>query len=283
MKICDLHTHSCFSDGTASPTEIVRLAEAAGLSAVALTDHNTSKGLKAFMQAGESSDVITVPGCEFTTGYGEKDTELHIVGLFLGEEAWPEIDDFVELMHVAKKNSNRKLIANLKAAGYEITYGEVEAITQADEFNRAHVARILCKKGYVKSVKEAFDTVLKEGCGYYVPPKRINALTTVRFIKAYGGVAILAHPFLNMSYEELLGFLPEAKKAGLDAIETHYSTFDAEQTKKAKELADKFELLESGGSDYHGEAKPDISLATGRGTLCVPFEFYEKLKEESGK
>lgn len=279
MKLCDLHTHSYFSDGTKSPTEIVRLAEEAGLSAVALTDHNTAKGLGEFMKAGENSSVITVPGCEFSTGYGEDDTELHIVGLFFPEEMWVEIEDFVELMHVAKKQSNVRLIKKLNEAGYNISYEEVGAITDADEFNRAHVARVLMAKGYVKSVNEAFKTVLREGGGMYVPPKRINALVTISFIKNYGGIAVLAHPFLNLSYEGLLEFLPKAKEAGLDAIETNYSTFTPEETEKAKSLAKRFGLLESGGSDYHGDTKPDISVGTGRGGLSIPFEFYEKLKE----
>ena len=276
MKICDLHTHSYYSDGTESPAEIVRLAEAAGLSAVALTDHNTARGLKEFMKAGEKSSVITVPGCEFSTEYNG--TELHIVGLFFPEKTWVEIEDFVELMQLAKKNSNVKLIFALQKAGYDVTYEEIAATTDAHEFNRAHVARVMVKKGYVKSVKDAFATVLSEKAGFYVPPKRLSAVAAIRFIKDYGARAILAHPFLNLDYDGLLEFLPKAKAAGLDAIETRYSKFDAEQTRQATELAGKLGLLQSGGSDFHGATKPDISIGTGTGELTVPFEFYEKLK-----
>ncbi len=280
MKTCDLHTHSLFSDGTCTPTELVRLARQQGVSALALTDHNTSKGLAEFMEAGRNSGVITVPGCEFSTDY--EGTELHIVGLFFDEKTWAEIEDYVELMHIAKRNSNMRLIEKLREAHYDITYEEVSKITDADEFNRAHVARILFAKGYVKSVDEAFKTVLKEGNGFYVQPKRLSSLATIRFIKSYGGVAILAHPFLNLSYDGLCEFLPKAKAQGLDAIETLYSTFNEETVKKAIELTRRFGLLQSGGSDFHGKTKPDISLGTGRGNLSVPFEFYEKLLERKG-
>ena len=278
MKICDLHTHSTFSDGTFTPTELVRYAAEKGLSAVALTDHNTSKGLSEFMEAGRNYHVITVPGCEFTTDY--EGTELHIVGLFFAEETWPEVEDYLELAHIAKQTSNTKMINNFRAAGYDITYEEAAALTDAEDFNRAHVARVLLAKGYVSSVKEAFDTVLKEGAGFYVPAKRLGALATIRFIKMYGAAAILAHPFLNLTYSGLTEFLPLAKEAGLDAIETRYSMFDEKTTEKAIELAQRFGLKQSGGSDFHGKAKPDIDLGNGRGTLCVPFSFYESLRPE---
>lgn len=275
MKTCDLHTHSTFSDGTYTPTEIVKHAKEIGLSAVALTDHNTSKGLHEFMEAGRTYDLITVPGCEFSTEYLGK--EVHVVGLFFPEHNWVEIEDYVEIMNMAKHNSNIKLIRALRKAGYDITFEEVAALTDSDEFNRAHVARALMAKGYVSSVNEAFSTLLREKHGFYVPAKKLGTIATVRFIKAYGGVAIIAHPFLNLTYEELLTFLPLAKEAGLDAIETQYSKFTEEQNMQALELTKQFDLLQSGGSDFHGTTKPDIMLGTGRGSLSVPFDFYTAL------
>ena len=278
MKRCDLHCHSCFSDGSLTPTQLVRLAEQQGLSALALTDHNTAKGLPELMQAGKKSEVITVAGCELSTDYNG--TELHIVALFMPEQSWQEIEDFVYLMHLAKHDSNLKLIASLNEAGYAITYEEAAALTDADEFNRAHVARVLCEKGYVSSVSEAFEKLLGEERGYYVSPKRISSLAAIRFIKANGGVAVLAHPFFSMNEEGLLTFLPQAKEAGLDAMETHYSTFDATTTQRAEQLAEQFGLKQSGGSDFHGKAKPDIALGSGRGDLVVPFAFYENLLKQ---
>ncbi len=273
-KRCDLHSHSTFSDGTLTPTQLVALAEKQGLSALALTDHNTSAGLKEFMEAGKNSPVITVPGCEFTTEWNG--IEIHIVGLFFREEYWKEIEDFLEFSNLAKANSNRALIANLNKAGYEITEEECAALSAGD-FNRSHVARVLMAKGYVSSVSEAFDKLLKEGLGYYFPAKRITPMAAIRFIKVYGATAIMAHPLLNLNEEQLQVFLPEAKEAGLDAIETRYSKFDDSMTAVLVSLAERFGLRQSGGSDFHGTTKPDIELGTGRGSLFVPHSFYEDL------
>ena len=276
---CDLHTHSNFSDGTDTPTQLVKRAKALGIKALALTDHNTPDGLKEFMEAGKQNDLITVPGCEFSTEFEGK--EVHVVGLFFKEKYWAEINDFVELMHLAKRNSNVTMIENLQKLGYDVTFEEAMALTDGSDFNRAHVARLLMNKGYVASVGEAFDNLLKAGNGIYTPAKKITSIAAIRFIKAFGAVSVIAHPLLNLTYKEMLRFLPQAKEAGLDAIETCYTEFDEEMTSMAKLMAEKFELLESGGSDFHGENKPGIALGTGRGNLYVPFEFYEKLRAAS--
>ena len=273
-KICDLHCHSYFSDGTSSPAELVELASKQGISALALTDHNTSKGLKEFMDAGKNSDVITVAGCEFSTEWNKK--EIHIVGLFFQEKYFQEIEDFVELAHMAKLTSNRSLLEKLNTAGYEVSEEEVSALTSG-AFNRAHVAMVLVNKGYVGSVQEAFDKLLNENKGFYNPPKRITSVAAIRFIKRFGATAIMAHPLLNLTYDEMLVFLKEAKEAGLDAIETHYTEFDEDMTKTALSLAKQFDLKQSGGSDYHGKAKPGISLGIGRGNLVVPYSCYEDM------
>ncbi|MBP3891675.1 MAG: PHP domain-containing protein [Solobacterium sp.] len=275
-KRCDLHSHSTFSDGTLTPSELVKLAEKQGISALALTDHNTSKGLKEFMEAGKNSSVITVPGCEFTTEWNH--TEIHIVGLFFEEQYWPEIEDFMELALIAKINSNHDLINKLNKAGYDVSVEEAESLAKDGNFNRSHIARVLLSKGYVESVAEAFDRLLNEKNGYYVPAKRITSLAAIHFIKTFGATAIMAHPLLNLTPEELKIFLPQAKESGLDAIETHYTEFDEGMTKTAISLAEEFGLKQSGGSDFHGQTKPHISLGTGRGNLFVPYSFYEDMR-----
>lgn len=279
-KNCDLHSHSNFSDGTMTPTELVKLAEKQGISALALTDHNTAHGLKEFMEAGRNSEVITVPGCEFSTDYNGK--EIHIVGLFFKEKYWDEIEDFVELMRISKLNSNTRMIEKLNEAGYDIDFDEVASLTDGDGFNRAHVARALLAKGYVGSVAEAFDTLLKEGNGFYTPAKKLTSIAAIRFIRTFGATAIMAHPLLNLTYTEMLEFLPKAKEAGLQAIETHYTEFDEEMTSNATRLAEQFELKQSGGSDFHGQTKPGIALGKGRGNLFVPYDFYEDMRSCSG-
>jgi len=277
MKICDLHCHSHFSDGTCSPAELIDLAQKQGLSALALTDHNTSKGLEEFTAAAVGSGVEAVPGCEFTTAYDG--AELHIVGLFLPPASWPEVEDYVEIANMAKIHSNHKLIAALQKAGYAITEEEVAASTDAPVFNRAHVAAILVKKGYYPSLDAAFKTVLSEKDGFYEPPKRHSAQRTIRFIKDIGGVAVWAHPLYQPGdYALAEKFLPEAKAAGLDAMETLYSRYDEETTARAVELAERFGVKQSGGSDFHGGNKPDISIGTGTGNLCIPYALCEELK-----
>ena len=276
-KICDLHTHSNRSDGSSSPTELVAAAKERGVAALALTDHNTTKGLAEFMEAGKTCGVITVPGCEFTTDY--KKTELHIVGLFLQEQSWPEVEDYVGMLQRGKHDSNLLLIEKLRERGCDITYEEVAALTDAAEFNRAHVARVLQAKGIVDSLDQAFDTLLKPGNGCYFPAKRPDVLRTIRFIRKIGGLPVLAHPFLNLDVAELKLFLPLAKAAGLAAMETRYSLFDENATNDAEALAKRFGLLPSGGSDFHGAAKPAIAIGTGRGSLCVPFTYYEALRD----
>ncbi len=276
-RICDLHAHSTCSDGSFSPTELVIAAKERGVSALALTDHNTVKGLAEFTAAGERYGLTVVPGCEFSTDYG--DTELHIVGLFLPEDSWPAVEKYVEVLLRNKHNSNLLLIEKLRERGCDITYDEVAAITDADEFNRAHVARVLQAKGCVQSINQAFSSLLKEGNGCYFPAKRMDVLQTIRFIRKLGALAVLAHPFLNLAPAELQVFLPMAKKAGLTAMETRYTLFDEIETKEAAELTEQFGLLQSGGSDFHGAAKPTIFLGTGLGDLYVPFSFYEALRD----
>lgn len=274
MKKCDLHCHSNFSDGTLTPTELVKLAEKQGLSALALTDHNTSNGLTEFMEAGKNSDVVTVPGCEFTTEW--RGIELHIVGLFFKRKYWNEIEDFMEIPKLAKHNSNLLLIENLNKAGYEVTAEEASALSDG-EFNRTHIARVLVSKGYLNNISEGFEGILKDGNGFYKPAKRISSMAAINFIKTNEATAILAHPLLNLTSNDLLEFLPEAKEAGLDAIETIYTEFDEEMTHVAKELAEEFDLKQSGGSDFHGTTKPGIYLGAGRNNITVPFEFYEDM------
>ena len=134
--------------------------------------------------------------------------------------------------------------------------------------------------GYIKEISDAFDTLLKEEHGLYHPPARIDALELIAYLRSIGAVPVLAHGFLNLKTKESLRtFLGKAAKAGLVAMETLYPKFTVEQTRMAKALAEEFGLLQSGGSDYHGENKPDIRLGTGRGELAVPYSFLEELKK----
>ena len=274
-KYCDLHTHSIYSDGTWTPTQIVCEAEKLGLSAVALTDHNSVAGLPEFLHAAKDLQVEAVAGVELSTDYG--DTELHILGLFIPTKAFQKVDALVEEMLQRKMESNRLLIKNLQDAGYEIGFGEVQE-SAAGQFNRAHVAAKLTEKGYTPSIESAFQTLLSKKAPFYIEPKRIDALESIAFLKSIGAAAVLAHPFLNLTEEALRAFLAQAKEYGLDGMETIYSKYSAETTNAAVNIAKEFGLKQSGGSDFHGDRKPDIFLGTGKGNLCVPTAFFNGLR-----
>lgn len=275
---CDLHTHSVFSDGTYTPAQLIAEAEEIGLTAVALTDHNTIAGLPDFMAAGEGSSVKAVPGCEFSTDYNG--VELHILGLYILPEHYQTVTDLLEKAQRDKEESNRNLVAALNEAGYAIDYEKVVARSQGS-VNRAHIAAELMETGYISSIQEAFQSLLTKKRGFYKPPKRIGAYECIRFIKSIGAVAVLAHPFLNLKEEAALrAFLPEAVEAGLDGMEVVYSKFSPEQTALAQQIASDFGLLYSGGSDFHGANKPDIALGTGRGELKIPAEWEKILSQK---
>ena len=278
---CDLHTHSCFSDGTCTPAEIISLAVQSGLSAVALTDHNTIDGLPAFLEAALGRDILAVPGVEISTGYKEK--ELHIVGLFVKPADYTALTGFLNTANLRKEESNRKLIHALGKAGYVLNYDDILLAHPGGTVNRAVIAATLLEKGYVTSVEEAFQRLLHPRNGFYVPPERISVFDAIRFLADLGTVPVLAHPFLNLDEAELREFLPEAKKYGLMAMETVYASYSPETEALAKKIAAEFGLLASGGSDFHGGNKPEISLGTGRGQLRIPTEFIKQLQEVSGK
>lgn len=274
--ICDLHTHSLFSDGTSTPSEIINLASKKGLSAVALTDHNNILGLCEFFAAAEKTGIEAVGGIEISAEFLNK--EIHILGLFVNKEHFVALSDYLEDYSMKKIINYKKLYEKLVSAGYDISYKNIAKLSDNGVFNRVHFAKELMSKGYVSSIKEAFNGVLSEKNGYYKPVKRLNGFEVISFLSGIGLIPVLAHPFLNLEYNELLEFLPKAKENGLIAIETDYSLFNAEQTKNAHELAERFNLLKSGGSDYHGENKPHIDLAVGKGELKVPYEYYLNLK-----
>lgn len=274
---CDLHTHSVFSDGTYTPAQLIAEAERIGLSAVALTDHNTVAGLPDFVTAGEGSSVKAVPGCEFSTDYNG--VELHILGLWIRPEHYQTVTGLLEKAQREKEESNRNLVAALNAAGYAIDYEKVAARSQGS-VNRAHIAAELMEAGYISSIQEAFQSLLTKKRGFYKPPQRIGAFDCIRFIKSIGAKAVLAHPFLNLKEESALrSFLPEAVEAGLDGMEVAYSKFTPVQTALAQQIASDFGLAFSGGSDFHGANKPDIALGVGRGDLRVPAEWEISLSQ----
>ena len=278
----DLHTHTHFSDGTYSPAELIDEAERVGLSAIALCDHNTVRGLDEFLAAAQGRNIEAVPGIEFSTDYvlpESKTIELHLLALFIRSEHHEAINALVAQMAENKQKSNRALIKELQHHGYDITYDEVCAEANGN-VNRAHVAAVMTRKGYTPTIQEAFAMLLNPENGLYQPPARLPVFETIKFIRSIGAVPVLAHPFLPFKDNEagLRAFLDQAIPCGLVGMETLYSTYDEKTTALSRAIAHEYGLCESGGRDFHGERKPDIALGTGRGNLTIPYEFLEKLK-----
>lgn len=275
-QLCDLHTHSYYSDGTFSPAQLLEEAERTGMSAIVLCDHNSIAGLPEFLEAARGSYVEAVPGIEITTEY--EGIELHILGLYLAQAHYGRITAMMEDLLVRKEASERALIEALRGVGLDISYDEIRAKTQGGYVNRAHIAVALVEKGLAPDFRSAFRMYLNPERGYYVPPKRFDVFETIRMLKRMGAAVVLAHPFLNLNEAQLRQFLPKAKEAGLDGMETLYTKYDPETTRIACALADEFEILQSGGSDFHGSNKPDTQMGTGHGDLRIPLALLEQLR-----
>ena len=269
MGFCDLHTHSRASDGSCRPGELIGLAEHAGLSAIALTDHNTLAGLPEFLAAAEGSPVRAIPGIEFSTDW--EDVELHIVALFVKPEHYGQIEKVLAQGRQWKQDSNERLTRNLRNAGILLDYDRVLARTDGIP-NRAHFAAELTQMGVTGSIKEAICTLLSPKNGLYVPPRHPSAQEIIHFIGELGAVSVLAHPFLNLKEPRLRRFLSEVQ--GLAAMETLYTDFTPELVELARQIAGEYHLLESGGTDFHGDQKPHIQL----GQAKVPMAFLEALE-----
>lgn len=276
----DLHTHSTASDGTLTPRELVRAAADAGLAAMALTDHDTVNGLAEALKAGEDFGVEVIPGCELSC---ESDAGwMHIVGLWLPENPASLVAAFDWVLE-GRRNRNHDIVAKLNELGIDVTYEEIAELA-GGVIGRPHFARILHQKGVVDTVQEAFDVYLGTGGKAYIPKRKLSPERAIGLLREEGAIPVLAHPFmLEMSEDELEAKLRELMGYGLEGIEVFYTEHTPEQVEKFSRLADRLGLLVSGGSDFHGEVKPDIGLGVGRGGLEVPYELVERMKAHRQK
>lgn len=276
MKAVDLHVHSNKSDGSFPPARLVDMALDKGLCAFALTDHDTTAGVKEAVAAGKQKGIEVIPGIEFSTEYHGKD--IHIVGLFIDEDApafQRQIHHFVD----SRVERNRKMCQNLYDAGMDITYEKLLAAFPNSVITRGHYARYLFEHGYVKSMPEAFDRYLGDHTKYFVPREKITPAQAVQLILEVKGIPVLAHPTLyHMGKEALSRLVKELKDAGLVAIEAIYSTYTPAEERQILQLAKRFDLLPSGGSDFHGANKPKLEIGTGYGKLFVPEDILTAIK-----
>lgn len=276
QKTCDLHIHSNCSDGSCSPEELIYMAEQAGLSAVALCDHNTVKGLRRFLNAAKDKNIIAVPGVEVSCQFNGK--EVHILGLFLKEDIFDDLESFFIELNIRKMESNEILLNNLNNAGYKIDIQDVFDLSEGGIPNRVHFAKALLNKGYVLSIDEAFRSLLSKDGGFYIESEKLDAFQAIKYLSDLYAVPVIAHPLHSLSFEDAEEFLPHAKKLGLVGMECIYPLYDEVKTRQAHQLAERFDLKVSGGSDFHGENKPNIHIGVGRNNISVPFSVYEGLK-----
>lgn len=277
MSRIDLHLHTTHSDGSFSTGEVMAFAKQAGLTALAITDHDIVDGIPEATAIGKELGIEVVPGVEISSRLGE--SELHILGYFLN---WTDalLAQRLSTLRDSRHLRNPKIVQRLNELGIPITYEEVRALAGTESVGRPHIARLLMEKQVVTSAKEAFDRYLANGRPAFVDRELPEPAEAVRWIREAGGVPVLAHPtWVRTSAEGLRILVRELKAAGLGGIEVHYSTHTPSQTTEYLDLARQCDLLVTGGSDFHGVTKPDIEVGIGRGQLKVSQKLLDPLRK----
>ena len=269
----DLHTHSTASDGTDKPSELARKADEMKLGGVALTDHDTLDGIKEFMNADVSDELICVPGLEISTEYEKK--EVHVLGYFVPLDS-KYLNDKLARLRKSRHERLPKMVKKFNDLGIDITIEELyEGLEGVDSPGRPHVAQVLVKKGIVKTTLEAFQKYLATGKPAFVKKERMDTMEAVRTLKSIGAVPVLAHP-LTVKVDDLRSFIDALLDEGLMGIEVEYdySFMGMDRSSdEVKEVIKDIEILRTGGSDYHGTVH-----YTGLGSVTVPVEIIKEIR-----
>jgi 3',5'-nucleoside bisphosphate phosphatase len=257
------------------------MAHQAGVTALAITDHDIMTGVVEAMEAGQQCGIEIIPGVEISSLSGN--SELHILGYFLDRQD-SDLLARLKTLRDGRHLRNPQIIERLQTLGIDITYDEVRALAGSDSVGRPHIARALMDKRVVASAKEAFDRFLADGKPAYVPRELPSPAEAIHWIKAARGLAVLAHPtWVKVAEQPLVDLVRQLKADGLDGVEVYYSTHAARQTREYLSLAQQLGLLVTGGSDFHGLTKPDIEVGIGKGTLHIPTSLLPKMKEAAGR
>ena len=271
----DLHTHTTFSDGTLSPADLVDMAVGKKLAAVAITDHDTVSGIRMATEYGRNKDIRVIPGVEISSVHDEKG--VHILGYGLSPDASTAIEERLTPLQNGRTSRNRKIIEKLINLGIDINYDELVRFSGQGQIGRPHIATLLMKKGVVKSVQQAFDRLLKKGRPAFAPCRRYSAAEAIELIKKSGGLAVLAHPAtIDPALASIRRLLEYLKGLGLDGIEVFYPRHARRQVAILQALTADFDLLATGGSDFHGEVKPDTCLGIISPHSPPPSDLLEK-------
>jgi 3',5'-nucleoside bisphosphate phosphatase len=277
----DLHIHSTASDGTLSPADLIALALRLRLGAISITDHDSIAGCREALLNGIPEQLGFLTGVEISAepppsypGAGS----IHILGYGMRLDD-PDLNRTLENLQDARTDRNPQIIARLNKLGIAILLEEVEREAGGGQPGRPHIANLLIKKGIVKTMDEAFDRYLGNGKPAYVDKFRIETSQAIELINTAGGIPVLAHPCLlepenDQQIEEVL---QEMMSMGLKGLEVYFSEHTPEQTLQYAELSKRYDLLMTGGTDFHGDIQPAIQMGIGKGNLHVPYELYEKL------
>jgi len=265
----DLHIHSTTSDGRFSPSEVIRKSAEAGLTVIALTDHDTVDGIVPALEAGKTFPLLKViPGVEISTDVLKG--EIHILGYFM-DYTHPELQASLKRMRYSRQERAQSIIAKLKKLGLPIEWERVKEIAGDGSIGRPHLAQALLEKDYITSIKEAFTKYIGWGGPAYVLREKITPVEAVALILQANGLPVLAHP---LTINNLEAIIIELKAAGLVGIEAYYARYTAKEIKKLVTLTKRYSLIATGGSDYHGI---DADTETMLGGADVPIESAEQL------
>jgi len=272
----DLHSHSTASDGTLTPTQVVELAVRNNLSALALTDHDTIAGVAEAAGAAKKAGVDFIPGIEISAEFPAPGT-LHILGYGVSSDS-PVLHEMTAKLIEGRNNRNPRMVAKLNELGVAVTMEEWEAESKGDVLGRPQLAAILVRKGYVSSIKDAFNKYLAQGAPAYFDKERLAPAKAFEMIRRSGGLPVLAHPaqLRTENDAQLDRIVKDLLDLGLAGIEVFHSDHDDAWIAKSTALAKRYSLLQTGGSDFHGSNKKDIDLGTARGKR-IPRELYDKL------
>jgi predicted metal-dependent phosphoesterase TrpH len=276
----DLHTHSTASDGTLSPAELMRAAGEAGLSAIALTDHDTLSGLPEARAEAEKLGLELVPGCELSLEYAGLPT--HMLGLFVENPAGAVAGELLRVRQ-ARSLRNERMLEKLRTVGVHLHKEDVDRYANG-VVGRPHIAQAMLAAGVVKTFDEAFGRFLGKGGLAHIPKEKLAPRQAIEAVHADGGLAILAHPYLlSTQARHLEAILTDLKELGLDGVEVYYTEHSERYTKELALVAESLGLLKSGGSDFHGSVKPGVRLGRGRGGLFVPGSLLVEMKAALGR
>jgi len=269
--VLDLHTHSTVSDGSDAPARVAQLAAAAGCSAFALTDHDRLDGLAEARAAAEAAGVELVPGCEISCEV-EIGT-MHVLVYFVDAGEGPLQDALVRLQQVRDRRNE------IMCERLELSYDDLVAEAGGIGAGRPHAAALLVRDGRATSIQDAFDRWLAKGRPGYVEKERLSPAEALRLARASGGVPVLAHPLsLELQGATLRSRIEELASLGLGGMECVYGRYSPEDRARLREIALGAGLVVTGGSDYHGTYKPDLSVGVGRGDLDVADDLLDELK-----